>query len=82
MKTLPSTKAILCHREPGERKKRPADDGKGKEKKRALFPSYIVRSRFFLTIANKFLSEYTAGASAEGRSIKMRSSVSIAMADM
>ena len=40
------------------------------------------RSRFFLTIANKFLSEYTAGASAEGRSIKMRSSVSIAMADM
>ena len=80
MKTLPSSKAILCRREPGERKKRTANDGKGKETKRALFPSSTAR--FFLIIANKFLSEYTAGASAEGRSIKMRSSVSIAMADM
>ena len=82
MKTLSSATAILCHREPGETKKRTAEDGKGKEKKRALFPSSTVRSRFFLTIANKFLSEYTAKASAEGRSRKMRSSAGIAMADM
>lgn len=82
MKTLPSTKAILCHREPGERKKRTVDDGKGKERKRGLFPSSTARSLFFLIIANKFLLEYTAGASAEGRSIKMRSSDGIAMADM
>ena len=82
MKSLSSTKAILCHREPGERKKRTADDGKGKEKKRALFASSTARSLFFLIIAHKFLSEYTAGASAEGRSMKMRSSGGIAMADM
>ena len=84
MKTLSSATAILCHRELGETKKRTAEDGhgKGKEKKRALFPSSTVRSRFFLTIANKFLSEYTAGTSAEGRSRKMRSSAGIAMPDM
>ena len=82
MKTLSSAKAILCHREPGERKKRATYDGKGKERRRGLFPSSTARSVFFLTIANKFLSEYTAGASAEGRSRKMRSSAGITMADM
>ena len=77
MKTLSSTKAILCHREPGERKERTGDDGKGKEKKRPLFPSSTARSLFFLIIAYKFLSEYTAGAFAERRNMKMRSSVGI-----
>ena len=37
---------------------------------------------FLLIMANKFLLEYTIGASVEGKSMKMRSSVGIAMADM